>query len=287
MERHTKVYRNFSPIIIASFEVFHKIVENPKRRKTYTKNNTMNELIKITENKGKQAVSARDLYEYLGFDKSQWARWYKKNIIENEFAIENVDYHVFDIKSNSNNGSKTKEFALSIEFAMRISMMAKTRKGEQARLYFIECEKIAKNKVIDFSDASAVLQLAQKWHNEQQKRLEIEQIYQANKPKVIFADAVSASKTSILIGELAKILKQNGVEMGQNRFFEWLRHNNFLISRKGTDFNMPTQKSMELGLFEIKETSITHSDGHISINKTSKVTGKGQQYFINRLLVSA
>ncbi|WP_162033494.1 phage antirepressor KilAC domain-containing protein [Chryseobacterium potabilaquae] len=247
----------------------------------------MNELIKITENKGKQAVSARDLYEYLGFDKSQWARWYKKNIIENEFAIENVDYHVFDIKSNSNNGSKTKEFALSIEFAMRISMMAKTRKGEQARLYFIECEKIAKNKVIDFSDASAVLQLAQKWHNEQQKRLEIEQIYQANKPKVIFADAVSASKTSILIGELAKILKQNGVEMGQNRFFEWLRHNNFLISRKGTDFNMPTQKSMELGLFEIKETSITHSDGHISINKTSKVTGKGQQYFINRLLVSA
>ncbi|CAA7387063.1 phage antirepressor KilAC domain-containing protein [Chryseobacterium fistulae] len=111
--------------------------------------------------------------------------------------------------------------------------------------------------------------------------MEIEQIYEASKPKVIFADAVSASKTSILIGELAKILKQNGVEMGQNRFFEWLRHNNFLISRKGTDFNMPSQKSMELGLFEIKETSITHSDGHISINKTAKVTGKGQQYFIN------
>lgn len=102
------------------------------------------------------------------------------------------------------------------------------------------------------------------------------------KPKVIFADSVTASRASILVGELAKIIKQNGHDMGQNRLFEWLRNNGYLINRKGTDYNMPTQKSMELGLFEIKETSITHSDGHISVSKTPKVTGKGQVYFVNK-----
>ena len=104
------------------------------------------------------------------------------------------------------------------------------------------------------------------------------------KPKVLFADSVTASKTTILIGELAKIIKQNGGDIGQNRLFEWLRENSYLISRKGTDYNMPTQKAMNQGLFEIKETTITHADGHISINKTPKVTGKGQVYFVNKFL---
>ena len=122
---------------------------------------------------------------------------------------------------------------------------------------------------------------------EQAEKIEAQQKQlQAQAPKVLFADAVSASKTSILIGELAKIIKQNGVEMGQNRLFEWLRSNGYLITRQGTDYNMPTQKAMELGLFEIKETSITHSDGHITVNKTPKVTGKGQSYFINKFLKS-
>lgn len=104
-------------------------------------------------------------------------------------------------------------------------------------------------------------------------------------PKATFADAVSASRTSILVGELAKLLKQNGVNTGQNRLFQRLRDEKYLISRQGNDYNMPTQRSMELGLFEIKETAITHSDGHITVNKTVKVTGKGQQYFINRFLM--
>ena len=104
------------------------------------------------------------------------------------------------------------------------------------------------------------------------------------KPKEIFADAVATSRTSILIGELAKILRQNGIEIGQNRLFSWLRDNGYLIKRKGTDYNMPTQSAMEKGLFEIKETVISHSDGHTSVNKTPKVTGKGQQYFINKFL---
>ena len=104
-------------------------------------------------------------------------------------------------------------------------------------------------------------------------------------PKALFADSVCASKTSILIGELAKILKQNGVEnMGQNRLFEWLRNNGYLIRRKGTDYNMPTQRAMELKLFEIKETVVNHADGHQTTNKTPKVTGKGQVYFINAFL---
>lgn len=104
-------------------------------------------------------------------------------------------------------------------------------------------------------------------------------------PKGVFADAVSASSQSILVGEMAKLLSQNGIQMGQNRLFSWLRENGYLIKdRKRTDYNMPTQKSMELRLFEIKETSIAHSDGHTSINKTPKVTGIGQVYFVNLFL---
>lgn len=103
-------------------------------------------------------------------------------------------------------------------------------------------------------------------------------------PKAIFADAVAASHTSILVGELAKLLKQNGINTGQNRLFQWMRDKKYLISRKGSDYNMPTQRAMEMGLFEIKETAVTHSDGHTSVNKTVKVTGKGQQYFINKFM---
>lgn len=104
-------------------------------------------------------------------------------------------------------------------------------------------------------------------------------------PKALFADAVSASSSSILIGELAKLLRQNGRDIGQNRLFQWLREQGYLCT-KGSAYNCPTQRSMELGLFEIKETAITHSDGHITINRTPKVTGKGQVYFVDRFLSS-
>lgn len=107
---------------------------------------------------------------------------------------------------------------------------------------------------------------------------------EADKPKTIFADAVSASHTSILVGELAKIIGQNGVEIGEKRLFEWLRQNGYLISRKGTDWNMPTQKSTKLGVIEIKESTINNPNGSIKITKTPKITGKGQQYFVNKFL---
>ena len=115
---------------------------------------------------------------------------------------------------------------------------------------------------------------------EQTKTLTLQ--LEAQHPKVIFADSVSTSHTSILIGELAKIIKGNGVDIGEKRFFAWLRDNKYLISRKGTDYNAPTQRSMDLGIFKVKETVVTHSDGHITINKTTKCTGKGQIYFVNK-----
>lgn len=134
------------------------------------------------------------------------------------------------------------------------------------------------------TNPDTIIQLAQNLKAEQEKRRQLECKVEEDKPKVLFADAVATSKTSILIGELAKILKQNGVDMGQNRLFHWMRQNGYLIRRQGTDYNMPTQKSMEMKLFEIKETSITHADGHVSVSKTPKITGRGQQFFINLFL---
>lgn len=132
--------------------------------------------------------------------------------------------------------------------------------------------------------AKAVL-IAQATIKERDARIkELESDTQRMKPKEIFADAVSASDQTILIGDLAKLIKQNGHDMGQKRMFEWLRNNGYLIKRQGADYNSPTQRAMEMGLFRIKETAVTHSDGHVTVSKTVKVTGKGQTYFVNKLL---
>ena len=138
----------------------------------------------------------------------------------------------------------------------------------------------ATEKLLDNPDLA--IQAFTKLKEEREKRKALENKIVEDKPKVLFAEAVETSKSSILVGELAKILKQNGVDIGQKRLFDWLRNNGYLIKRKGTDYNMPTQRAMELGLFEIKETAITHSAGHITVSKTPKVTGKGQIYFINK-----
>lgn len=127
-----------------------------------------------------------------------------------------------------------------------------------------------------------IIKLAQNLKKEQEKNKALTADVERMKPKEIFADAVTTSSDCILIGELAKLLKQNGVEIGQNRLFEWLRQNKFLIRRKGEDYNTPTQRAMEMGLFQVKKTTITHSDGHTTIKSTTKVTGKGQLYFVNR-----
>lgn len=132
-----------------------------------------------------------------------------------------------------------------------------------------------------------LIRLATDLKTERARRAELEAEAEANRPKVIFADAVNASKSTCLVGELAKILRGNGVQIGQNRLFEWMRQRGYLIARQGTDRNMPTQRSMELGLFEIKETAVTHSDGHVTLNRTPKVTGKGQTYFVNLFMKGA
>lgn len=137
------------------------------------------------------------------------------------------------------------------------------------------------------ADPDTTIQLLSAIKEERAARQALEVQAAVDRPKVLFADAVSTAKTSILVGEMAKLLKQNGVDIGQNRFFAWLREKGYLIRRSGTDYNMPTQRSMELGLFEIKETAITNADGSVRVTRTTKVTGKGQQYFINLFLTGA
>lgn len=129
-----------------------------------------------------------------------------------------------------------------------------------------------------------LIKLAQNLKEEQEKRAALEAQAEADRPKVLFADSVTASKTSILVGDLAKLLRQNGVQIGQNRLFQWLRENGYLIRRKGDSFNMPTQSAMENGLFEVLERTHSNPDGSIRITKTPKVTGRGQMFFINVFL---
>lgn len=137
------------------------------------------------------------------------------------------------------------------------------------------------------ADPDVMIQALTALKAERAARAQAEETIAANAPKVLFADAVATSESTILVGDLAKILRGNGVEIGANRLFALLREDGFLIRRQGSDWNMPTQRAMELGLFKIKETAVTHSDGHVTVSKTPKVTGKGQQYFISKYALSA
>lgn len=138
----------------------------------------------------------------------------------------------------------------------------------------------AKAKAI-VTDKTALAELLQQAADQLKvKDIQIEEM----KPKALFADSVTASKSTILVGELAKILRGNGADIGANRLFQWMRENGYLVNRKGSDWNMPTQRAMDLGLFKIKETTVNHNNGVTTISKTPKVTGKGQQYFVNKFL---
>ncbi len=161
-------------------------------------------------------------------------------------------------------------------------MLQRTEKGKQARQYFIKCEEAWNNE--DMILARAFQIQKKKLINYSEKIKILETKIEQDKSKVIFAEALETSKKSELIGELAKTLKNNGIETGQNRLFEWLRKNGYLCSRKGEQYNMPTQKSMELKLFEVKRKERTNPNGSITIDKTTVVTPKGQQYFINKFL---
>jgi len=237
----------------------------------------MNELIKIDYSGDRPAVSARELHEFLEAG-ADYRHWFPR-MCEYGFT-EGQDFNPVKIDRVQQEGGRmvtrtVDDAAVSIDMAKEICMLQRNEKGKQARQYFIQLEK-------DWNSPEKVMARALRIADKKLKALE--EKVESDRPKVLFADSVAASKSSILVGELAKLLKQNGVEMGQNRLFDWMRTNGYLIRRQGNDYNMPTQKSMEMGLFEIKETAITHADGHTSVNKTPKVTGKGQQYFVNAFL---
>lgn len=185
-------------------------------------------------------------------------------------------------ETSSKGGRPSKDADISIDMAKQICMIQRSPEGKQIRQYFIDLEKAWNTPEQIMARA---LKMADKTIDElKESNAVLLADNQRMKPKEIFADAVATSHTSILIGDLAKLLKQNGVETGQKRLFEWLRENSYLIKRKGADWNMPTQKAMSLGLFEVKESTVNNPDGSVRINKTTKVTGKGQQYFINKFL---
>lgn len=235
----------------------------------------MNELINITLNENHEpVVSARDLHKSLKV-KTRFSQWVEQNfkILEEGYDFSPV---VTTTQLNQYGGTKEiQDYALSLDASKNLAMISKTDEGAKVRKYFIQVEK-------DYNSPEKIMARALLMADKKVHHLEAQ--IEADRPKVLFADAVSASKSSCLIGELAKILKQNGIDIGQNKLFQWLRSNGYLISRKGESWNQPTQKSMQLGLFELKKTNINHADGHTTVNTTTKVTGKGQQYFINKFL---
>lgn len=235
----------------------------------------MNNLINITLNENHEpVVSGRQLHETLGV-KTRYDNWFNR-MTEYGFT-ENQDYLVTSIFGHNSSGGKQSkvDHIIKLDMAKEIAMIQRTDKGKEVRTYFIQVEK-------DFNSPEKIMARALLMADKKVHKLEAQ--IEADRPKVLFADAVSASKSSCLIGELAKILKQNGIDIGQNKLFQWLRSNGYLISRRGDSWNQPTQKSMELKLFELKKTNINHADGHTTTNTTTKVTGKGQQYFINKFL---
>lgn len=234
----------------------------------------MNELINVTLNENQEpVVSGRQLHQALGV-KTPYSMWFDR-MVEYGFT-ENQDFLLNNFVKQTGRGGHNKiDHVLKLDMAKEIAMIQRTDKGKEVRQYFIQVEK-------DFNSPEKIMARALKIAD--RKIIKLEATIEEQKPKVIFANAVSASHTSILVGDFAKLMRQNGLNFGQNRLFSWLRQNGYLINRKGSSWNMPTQKAMDLGLFEIKETTINHSDGHISINKTPKITGKGQLYFADKLL---
>ena len=242
----------------------------------------MNELIKIEVRDGQQLVSGRELHKFLEVG-TRYDTWINR-IIEKYNFIENKDFITIAQKRATAQGNETTyvDHLMTLNMAKEISMVTNTEKGKLARQYFIKCEEAWNSPEMILARAN---QIQSHMIEDYTKKIELlENKVKEDKPKVIFADAVATSQSSILIGDLAKLIKQNGVDTGQKRLFEWMRENEFLIKQKGESYSMPTQKSMNLGLFEIKERTVLNPDGSIRISKTPKVTGKGQQYFINVFL---
>lgn len=235
----------------------------------------MNELITINTNENQEPViSGRELHQKLDV-KSRYNDWFSKM---KEYGFEeNHDFIAITKKKVTAQHNETSfiDHAIKLDMAKEICMLQRNEKGKIFRQYFIQVEK-------DFNSPEKIMARALLLADKKIHSLELQVKEQA--PKVLFAQAVETSHTNILVGDLAKILKQNGIDIGQNRLFKWLRDKNYLISRKGDSYNTPTQKAMELGLFKVKERVINEANGSTTIKKTSMVTGKGQVYFVNKFL---
>lgn len=246
-----------------------------------------NEMLPVLENeKGEKFVNARTLHEKL-MTTTKFADWIKRRIRQYGF-VENEDF--FSLLKNEKRvigGTTSIDYIFTLDSGKELAMVENTEQGRAIRKYFIEVEKQARKLATEYPTFSYMIDdpvaRAKKWIEEQQEKQEALKQIEEQKPKVIFADAVSDARGTILIRDLAKLIQQNGIDIGEKRLFEWMRQRGYLISRKGTDYNRPTQKSMELGLFKIKETAIIRSSG-AQTAITAKVTGKGQLYFVNKFL---
>lgn len=241
----------------------------------------MNDIILSTQN-GEPVVSSRQIAESFGKEHKHVLDAVKNLVAENSAAKS-----MFHLSSFENRGKKYPMYLMNRDGFSLLAMGFTGKEAVQWKLKYIAAfnameKQLAQRPPLSRSELMAQALIAA--HDElENKNAQIAELT----PKGIFADAVSASKQSILVGELAKLLCQNGVDIGPNRLFDWLRANGYLIRRNGTDRNMPTQRAVEMGLFEIKESTVVHSDGHTTINKTPKVTGKGQVYFVNLFLKRA
>lgn len=243
-----------------------------------------NGIIRIEERNGQQAVSARELHCFLE-SKKDFSSWIKDRIERYGF-IENQDYCLLtEMGEQKGRGGHNKiEYILTVDAAKELSMVEGNEKGKQARRYFIEAEKAFRQVVASRPAIPQTLSEALRLAADQAEQIEVQQKQlESQAPQVLFAKSVETSKSSVLIGELAKILKQNGVEIGEKRLFTWLRDNGYLC-KFGERYNQPTQWAMEKQLFEMKKTTINKPNGEPFVSTTTKVTGKGQVYFVNKFL---
>lgn len=237
----------------------------------------MNELIKVDADA--QVVSARELHEALGVEK-RFSAWFETN---SQGFVEGEDFTSVLSGTVVNNGAhrELQDYNLSVDMAKHICLMSRTNKGKACRQYLIDVEKA-------WNTPEQVMARALKIANQtidslKENNIRLIEANERMKPKEIFADAVATSKTSILVGDLAKLICQNGYQIGQKRLFDWLRNNGYLV-KSGSSYNMPMQRYVEQGLFEVKESNVQNPDGSVRTTRTTKVTGKGQVYFVNKFL---
>lgn len=239
----------------------------------------MKELIKINDD---NRVDGRELHEFLQLD-TPFKKWIDRMIDDYGFVM-GTDFWTKMSKTSPMGGRPSTEYTMTIGMAKEICMIQRNERGKQARLYFIECERRLKESLIkDSYMIDDPVERAKRWIEEETTRQEQAKQLEEQRPMVVFANAVSTSDTSILMGGLAKLICQNGVSIGQKRLFQWMRENGWLI-KSGTEKNMPTQKAMNMKLFEVKEGSYVDGQGVNRITRTTKVTGKGQVYFVNKFL---